>query len=70
MTDDITATFTVEELVLFKGGLEKLRFQGGEQDRERVWVLIKKVDALLPPEGFEVWNAARKDNEFLKKHGG
>jgi len=48
MTDDITATFTVEELVLFKGGLEKLRFQGDEQDRERVWVLIKKVDGLLP----------------------
>jgi len=70
MTDDITTTFTVEELVLLKGGLEKLRFQGGERDRERVWELIKKVGALLPPEGFELWNATRKGNEFLKKHGG
>jgi hypothetical protein len=25
---------------------------------------------LLPPEGFEVWNAARKGNEFMKKQVG
>ena len=51
MSDDITATFTVEEFGLLKEGLESLRFYGGEQVRERSWGLILKVSALLPKPG-------------------
>lgn len=51
MTDDITATFTVEEFGLLKEALERLHFFGGEHVRERIGELILKVNTLLPPPG-------------------
>ncbi len=51
MTDDITATFTVEEFVLVKNGLERLHFFGGKEVRERIWPFVK-LNALLPSPGY------------------
>jgi hypothetical protein len=49
MTDDVTATFTIEECGLLKEGLERLHFFGGKLVRAQAWELIKKLDALSPP---------------------
>jgi len=52
MKTDITATFTAEEFVLLKDGIERLHFFGGEEVREQAWELILKLNALLPSPGF------------------
>ena len=52
MSDDITATFTIEEFRLLKDALERLHFFGGEEVRARAWGLILKVNTLLPSLGF------------------
>ena len=52
MTDDITATFTIEEFGLLKDALERLHFFVFEEVRGRAWGLILKVNALLPSPRF------------------
>jgi hypothetical protein len=52
MTDDITATFTIEEFGLLREGLDRLHFFGGKLVRAEAWELIKKIDTLQPRSEF------------------
>ena len=52
MTDDITATFTIQEFLLLKEALERLHFFGGKQVREQAEELMQKVNGHLPSPGF------------------